>query len=106
MMFIVLASGWPAPPKAQIAMMFACGATPSSCPWDAIAPAIAAVLCRERMAAHRERRNCETGYAGRQCSSADLHAAVEQARRPGRRKPDHLHRELHGLPKARRVLRR
>jgi hypothetical protein len=40
MMFIVLASGWPAPPKAQTAMMFACGATPSSCPWDAIAPAM------------------------------------------------------------------
>src|SRR5437762_3005328 len=36
MMFIVLDSGWLAPPKAQIAMMFACGATPTSCPCQAI----------------------------------------------------------------------
>ena len=40
MILIEFALGWPAPPKAQIAIMFACGATPNRRTWDAIAPAM------------------------------------------------------------------
>ena len=40
MILVEVALGWPTPPKAQIAMMFACGATPNRRTWDAIVPAM------------------------------------------------------------------